>query len=370
MIEDRTATEHKFVDPQVTNALEPEDADSKPDLSSAALKIDTMQLFEQATEQTRMAMTISDPFQDDNPIVFVNQAFEAMTGFGRAEAVGRNCRFLQGKETDPKSVEAIRDFLKSETVGIVEILNYRKDGTPFWNMLHIGPIYDEAGKLTHFYGSQWDVTEIVEERRRHAFDQRIARELRHRTNNLFSVFTAILNMSARTADNVPELVERVTGRIGALSKAHQVSLGDEEDMQSSSDLHALIEAVVNPYRNDNAARFEVVGPIYELSAPMVTPLGLAIHELATNALKHGALGADDGTVRVEWEAGEDLLHLYWTEAGGPEIDLGEGETPRKGGGSRLLSSILSGVGGTVDIDWKRAGVKAHITLPTSRSTPS
>lgn len=105
-----------------------------------------------------MAMIATDPHQADNPIVFANDAFLKLTGYGLDEVVGRNCRFLQGPDTDQDVVAKLREVIDEQTFGYVEIINYKKDGTPFWNALHISPVYDDDGHLTHFFGSQWDIT--------------------------------------------------------------------------------------------------------------------------------------------------------------------------------------------------------------------
>ncbi|MEO1041288.1 MAG: PAS domain-containing protein [Pseudomonadota bacterium] len=111
-----------------------------------------------AFAHTRMAMIATDPHQSDNPIVFANDAFLRLTGYGFDEVVGKNCRFLQGPGTDPDVLTQIRTTIAKEVFGYFEILNYKKDGTPFWNALHISPVYDDDGALTHFFGSQWDIT--------------------------------------------------------------------------------------------------------------------------------------------------------------------------------------------------------------------
>ncbi len=101
----------------------------------------------------------TDPNLPDNPIIFGNPGFWAMTGYGPEEVLGRNCRFLQGPGTDPAARDAIRAAISTSRVFQGEVLNYRKDGTPFWNELTISPVYDQNGALINFVGLQSDVTE-------------------------------------------------------------------------------------------------------------------------------------------------------------------------------------------------------------------
>ena len=105
-------------------------------------------------DETEMSVVFSDPSQPDNPMVYVSEEFERQTGYSAEEAVGRNCRFLQGPHTDPHAIEAIRQALRAQTRFTIDILNYRKDGTPFVNRLRIRPIYDSDGRLMFFAGAQ------------------------------------------------------------------------------------------------------------------------------------------------------------------------------------------------------------------------
>ena len=98
-----------------------------------------------ALERTRMAIVVTDARQPDNPIVLANQAFMDMTGYSDDEIIGRNCRFLQGPGTSPDTLERVREAIRGRLDVTVELLNYRKDGTPFWNQLYISPVCDEAG---------------------------------------------------------------------------------------------------------------------------------------------------------------------------------------------------------------------------------
>lgn len=122
-----------------------------------------------------IAAVITDPRLDDNPIVECNDAFVELTGYPRDEVIGRNCRFLHGPDTEPWLIEQIRAGIRREKPVIVEILNYKKDGTKFRNAVMVVPIFDEAGNIEHFLGSQVEITEdagaVTEGRRRDAHER-------------------------------------------------------------------------------------------------------------------------------------------------------------------------------------------------------
>ena len=341
--------------------LDPQKADPKVEPSVEGLRIDMAQLFEQATEQTRMAICVTDPHHPDNPIVYINQAFTEITGYARDEVLGRNCRFLQGPDTDPKGVAHIRQTLKDKEVRVVELLNYRKDGTPFTNSLHIGPIYDEAGKLTHFYGSQWDVTELLDTRARETIQHQITDELQHRTRNLFGVFGGLLRLTANEAADKEELVEKLSERLSAMGRAHEAAL--RGNATGESDLHALLEATLRPYRTNATGRIALDGPVVILANSSLVPLGLALHELATNALKHGSLSRAEGSVRINWTLDNGDLMLDWEERGGPRLRTGTGLETSKGTGSRLVPAMLRSAGGGIEMQPQPKGMVARIHLP-------
>jgi PAS domain S-box-containing protein len=117
-----------------------------------------LQLKDRALTTCAEGVTIADATQPDCPLIYVNRGFEKLTGYSAAETCGTNCRFLQGKDTDQATVEEIRKAINEQRECVVEILNYRKNGEPFWNRLSITPIYNEQGSVTHFIGIQSDVT--------------------------------------------------------------------------------------------------------------------------------------------------------------------------------------------------------------------
>jgi len=113
--------------------------------------------FAATMRATRMPMIITDPRLPDNPIVFANDAFAALTGYTREEPLGRNCRFLQGPGTNAEDVDKIRRAVANKQSVEIDLLNYRKDGSLFWNRLLVSPVFDE-GEVTYFFASQYDVT--------------------------------------------------------------------------------------------------------------------------------------------------------------------------------------------------------------------
>ena len=106
------------------------------------------------SDERSMSVVITNPALPDNPMIYISEEFEEQTGYAPEEVLGQNCRFLQGPETDPNAVEAIRAALKARTTFTIDILNYRKSGEPFMNRLRIRPLFDEDGELTYFVGAQ------------------------------------------------------------------------------------------------------------------------------------------------------------------------------------------------------------------------
>ena len=340
--------------------------------SIADLRIGSNQLFLQTTEQTRMALCISDPSKDDCPIVYCNQAFVDLTGYSREEIIGRNCRFLQGRGTRPQPVRRLREAVETQEYTVVDILNYRKDGSAFWNAVHVGPIFDANGKLAYFFGSQWDITELLAARETIIENERVAEELRHRTNNLFAVLTAIVRLSSRGVTEVGELSEKIERRIEALASAHRVSLAEEGLREDSTNLRSLVEAVMRPYRNAHADRIDLAGDLIELPRKHVTPLGLTLHELATNALKYGALAKEDGKVHVDWEVDGDKVVIHWIETAGSGVEDLPAEPPTQGSGSgsRLIEGVIRGISGTVETQFKPEGFRATVRIPVEDRLPA
>ena len=144
-----------------------------------------LRLLYQAISASSNGITISDPGQPDNPLIYVNRSFELMTGYSAEEVLGSNCRFLQGPEGDQPALDEVRAALREGRDCSVLLRNYRKDGTPFWNEFRLSPVHDERGRLVNFVGVQNDVTERkhAEEELRRARDE-LEDRVRQRTARL------------------------------------------------------------------------------------------------------------------------------------------------------------------------------------------
>ncbi len=318
-------------------------------------------LFEQAMAQTRMAVCLSDPYQPDEPIVFCNEAFERLTGYTMDEIVGRNCRFLQGPRTDPMQIKKIREAITTEGVAVVELLNYRKNGSTFWNALHLGPIYDEEGRLRYFFGSQWDVTDIHQARADERHAKAIAREISHRLKNVFAVIGGIVNITGRAMDAKP-VAQKVNQRIQALGRAYEPTL--DEAFLGTIEVGQAIRSVLSPY-DPEGDRFRFTGNGARTEPNAISAIGLTLHELAANATKYGSLSNENGTVEVEWELrntpdDRERFILGWKERGGPAIPS---EPTAWGTGFDIARTLLHHSRGTLDLDWEEDGLHARIVLP-------
>jgi len=193
----------------------------------AAMVADELELRLAIRERSQQAAAIvnlssgvlvTDPNEPDSPITFSNPGFSAMTGYGPEEVLGRNCRFLQGPETNQMTVAGMREAIAARRIFQGVILNYRKDGTPFWNELTIGPVFDSNGALVNFVGLQSDVTE-----RKRTFDQ-----LRDNFERLQKLERLRDNLTTMIIHDLRTPLTTVIGFIDLLLFSARQKLGTEE----------------------------------------------------------------------------------------------------------------------------------------------
>ncbi|MFC7028545.1 PAS domain-containing protein [Halomicroarcula sp. GCM10025710] len=158
-----------------------------------------------AVDRAPIGIILADATQPDNPLTYVNDGFVAQTGYRREEALGRNCRFLQGDGTDEQTVAQLRRKIDAEEPVSVTIRNYRANGSGYWNRVEIAPVRDEDGTVVEYIGFQQDVTDLVQRQQQL---QTLDRYLRHNMRNKMTV----VNGQAEPSDTKGSLPSRSTPR--------------------------------------------------------------------------------------------------------------------------------------------------------------
>ncbi|WP_430911048.1 PAS domain-containing protein [Methylobacterium sp. sgz302541] len=336
-----------------------------------------------AASPTPMVMT--DAVRPDHPIVWVNDAFLRHTGYERRELIGRNCRMIQGPESDPAALERIREAVAARRPVEVELFNYRKDGTPFWNAMTISPVRDASGAVTHFYSAQADMTDKnrLERAMRGtndelerlvglrtadltaALEQKTAllHEVDHRVKNNLQVISSLMLLKAR---RTPEGEARqallgMAERVGALSTAHRMlySAGDAARFNLkdfAADFMADLTAGIDGGRTTVEAAFESIA----VSAAMAAPLALMIHELATNAVRHAFPGERVGRVTITARRDEGHLRLMIADDG---IGLPAGRADPAGFGRSLVEMVVRQLRGAIAWHDAGPGTRVEIGIP-------
>ena len=194
----------------------------------------------------------------------------------------------------------------------------------------------------------------------------LARELNHRVKNVFAVILAIVSLTGRRREADRSTMNELRARIHALSIAHAASQG--QIGSETADLGDLIRRVLEPYASHQDGRLLLDGPVALLPVRMITPLGMIIHELATNAAKYGAFSTREGQVAIAWRCesmatGEKEISLSWIESGGPALEGSSGEVTTSGFGSTMLDLAARQLDGTLHRDWTGKGAQAHLRFP-------
>lgn len=326
-----------------------------------------LRVKERAMHEAPVGIIITDPRRTDNPIVYANEAFEQLTGYDRAEVEGRNCRFLQGAETDPDTVARVRAAIDAAESVAVDVLNYRKDGSRFWNHLEIAPV-SHGGDLSHFVGFQTDVTQrkIREQRL-----QVLNRLLTHNLRNHLNIIDGYADLLANHLDD--STLERSVTRIDeSAALLQQLSEGVRRIERTMNGITPDPSTRSNCEPVDVASVLEDIGRIVPEIAPGATVtvdvppgqwlcacegLPVAVKEAAENAVTHGGddVHVDFAVNRID----DDRLAVLVTDDGPGipeherEVLERETETPlvhSDGLGLWLIYWIVRSCGGDVRID--------------------
>jgi PAS domain S-box-containing protein len=235
-----------------------------------------------------------------------------------------------------------------------ETVQRRKDGSLYDIAIRLQLMRDEPV----FFAAIQDITE------RKQADARLkllAQEVDHRANNLLAVIQAVVRLTR--AGTVRDFVDAVQGRLVALARAHRLTA---DSRWAGADLETLVDEETAAYRNGDEARVRIRGPAIALSASAAQSIAMAVHELATNAVKYGALSVPEGRIDIAWTCGPDGLALIWTESGGPPVV----EPTSRGFGTGVIDgTIRQQLKGTMRFDWRREGLVCEMAVPRDRLDP-
>jgi PAS domain S-box-containing protein len=285
-----------------------------------------------------------------------NAAAARLYGYTEEDAIGQSVLMLVPEDRQEEEPSILRQIRAGLVVEPYETKRTRKDGREVDVLLSVSPILDASGKVVGASKVAHDISARKEAERLQAM---LAGELHHRVKNILATVTAIARQTmGRDAANKQE-VDAFLARLASLGRAQDLLLNGE---WQHADLRTVIEQAISPYPSE---RFSVQGPSVSLPPKAVVSLSLALHELATNAAKYGALSLPDGRVFIEWQYGSHSRHglrLSWKEEGGPEVL----PPTTRGFGSRLIERLLAAeLKGSCELTFDKEGVECLVSANLS-----
>jgi PAS domain S-box-containing protein len=305
----------------------------------------------------------------DGTIVSWNKGAERLFGYSAEEVRGKPITILIPPDRLDEEPGILARIRRGERVEHYETVRRCKDGSLIDISLTVSPVKNAEGRIV---GASKIARDITDRRRAQEQQNLLLREMSHRVKNLFAVASGVVTLSARSASTPEDMAKSIRDRLGALTRAHELTrpglIDTTEKCSRDTTLHALARTILSPYLGgpEEQDRIIVNGPDVSIGGSAVTSLALLLHEFATNAAKYGALASSSGSVRVDWFADKDELALTWREQGGPAI---EGHPECEGFGSLLARRIVSGqFGGRLSHDWEPEGVTIHLSVPIEQLT--
>ncbi|WP_075222375.1 PAS domain-containing protein [Acuticoccus yangtzensis] len=327
---------------------------------------DGFKMHQLALERVPFAIVITNPHIEDNPIVFVNSAFTRLTGYSPEVSVGRNCRFLQGKDTDPESVEKIRAGLKEKGEFAVELLNYKADGTPFRNRLFVSPLLDTEGELQYFIGLQRALGDGSSDQVTGGIDEAL-REIHHRVKNHLSMVVGMIRMQARSQnptslDNYTALARRIeTLQFLYHEMTGSMQTGADDDIALSAYVSRIASAIAYLDGRESLQLNLDLGP---MRAPVDTAarVGLLVSELLTNAYQHAFDGLAEGLIEVHLHGSDGMIDLV-VEDNGLGLPADSAWPDRGNLGGKIVRSLVTGLNARLSIRDTGRGTRIEIRIP-------
>jgi PAS domain S-box-containing protein len=288
--------------------------------------------------------------------VLVNDCYCELVGRSREDLLALRMQDILNPTDLPAFLPLLERAIEAGEPFTIENELARPDGRTLWVSNSVTAIRDLAGRPTGLLEIMVDISErrAAEERQR-----LLMREVDHRAKNALAVVQALVRLTR--AGTQAAFVQAVEGRVGALARTHTLLA---QNRWSSVDLRTLLEGELAAYQGQSPSRLQLEGPPISLLADAVQPLGMIVHELATNAAKHGALSRPTGRLELSWrmEPDEGTLHLHWLETGGPAVVAPSGQ----GFGSTLIErTARHQLSGEVRYDWRPEGLRCTICIPAS-----
>jgi two-component sensor histidine kinase len=225
-------------------------------------------------------------------------------------------------------------------------------------LVDIEAVKDGAGNIIGAVNCFQDITE---RKRAEEYKQVISREVDHRAKNLLALVQATVHLTQ--ADTVKEFKAAIEGRLRALSNAHTL-LADSR--WAGAELRTLVTEELAPYELEGTGRADIIGPKLVLQPQLAQSIAMVLHELATNAVKYGALSIPSGRLRLEWSRGETHLVIRWSESDGPPVKPPQ----RQGFGTRVVDRAVQELQGKLRFEWNPEGVACEITIPVDQPADS
>ena|GEM_PF-433166 len=301
------------------------------------------------------AMDAIITIDESQRVVLFNPAAEKVFGYSADKVLGQPVTILIPERFRPRHDDYVRRFFDSGVLnrplgrdGEGDLKALRSSGEEFPIEASISQVTVDGERVGTII-----LRDITERRTSEEARLLLAREVDHRAKNALAVAQALVTLTK--ADNIQDFAEAVRGRIAALGRAHSLL---SQSHWRGAPLEQLIRDEISPYAKEG--QLDLQGPAINCSASSVQSLSLLFHELATNAVKHGALGHEDGLVKIAWSLGAESLTVQWTERGGPRVK----EPAEEGFGSRLLRQVSGRqLNAQIDFHWDPAGLRVEVKLP-------
>jgi PAS domain S-box-containing protein len=288
----------------------------------------------------------------DGIITSWNRGAERIFGYSAEEAIGQPITIVIPENRHSEEREILTRIGRGERIDHFETVRQRKHGSLIVVSLTVSPIKNAEGKIV---GASKTARDITEQKRNQEQIATLAREAEHRSKNLLANVQATVNLSR--SDTAEGLKRAIEGRIRALANVHSLFVATR---WIGAELLTIASNELAPYSEKDGSRVRIAGPPVLLEPNAAQVVAVALHELATNAVKYGALSVADGKIVLQWshEAGGQL-NLRWQEAGGPAVQ----EPTRRGFGRRVIEQTISQLKGKSQFNWRREGLVCEITLP-------